>query len=209
MNKQIEEMRKDIYGCNPTECYFGDQCEKCPRTEITKELYNAGYRKASEVEKELADWKAIAEQYQKQFEDCYEEKAKIASEVAREIFAEIEQALLNLEYKTTYRHTHVPLETMVEVGNWILHEAVPQRLAEIKKKYEVTEDVIVVGLERAYDDGYADGKKEVATKILDAIKKKARTGYLLSDPPKIMLEILEQDLIKIIQEVQEDDEMPL
>lgn len=65
------------------------------------------------------------------------------------------------------------------------------------------------GLKRAYDDGYADGKKEVATKILEAIKKKARTGYLLSDPPKIMLEILEQDLIKIIQEVQEDDEMPL
>ena len=66
------------------------------------------------------------------------------------------------------------------------------------------------GFERAYVDGIgfidvliADGKKEVATKILEAIKKKAKTRYLLSDPPKIMLEILEQDLIKIIQEVQE------
>ena len=61
---------------------------------------------------------------------------------------------------------------------------------------------------RAINAGYRKAS-EVAREILEAIKKKARHNYLLSYPSKIMLEILEQDLIKIIQEVQEDDEMPL
>ena len=59
-----------------------------------------------------------------------------------------------------------------------------------------------------YNAGYRKAS-EVVREILEAIKKKARHNYLLSYPSKIMLEILEQDLIKIIQEVQEDDEMPL
>jgi hypothetical protein len=53
MNKQIEDMRKDIYECDPTECYFGDQCEKCPRTEITKALYEQGYRRQSDTAREI------------------------------------------------------------------------------------------------------------------------------------------------------------
>ena len=67
------------------------------------------------------------------------------------------------------------------------------------------------GFERAYANSIgfiyaliADGKKEVAREILEAIKKHARSTYLLSDPPKIMLEILEQDLDRIIQEVTEE-----
>ena len=59
-----------------------------------------------------------------------------AFDVAAEIFAEIEKAISNLEYKCNYRHTHIPLETMTEVVNWVLHECVPNRLAELKKKYE-------------------------------------------------------------------------
>lgn len=53
MNKQIEVMRKDIYECDTTECCFGDQCEKCPKTEIAKALYNAGYRRQDEVAKDI------------------------------------------------------------------------------------------------------------------------------------------------------------
>lgn len=53
MNKQIEEMRKDIYECDPTECYFGDQCEKCPKTEIAKALYDKGYRRQDEIAREI------------------------------------------------------------------------------------------------------------------------------------------------------------
>ena len=46
---------------------------------------------------EVEDWQAIAEGYQKMFEDSYDrhqaEVAKIKAEVAREIFAEIEKCL--------------------------------------------------------------------------------------------------------------------
>ena len=64
-----------------------------------------------------------------------------SNEVAREIFEEIEKILLDLKYTTESRYTHVPIETLEEVGNWILHEIVPQTIAELKKKYteEITE----------------------------------------------------------------------
>lgn len=113
MNKQIEEMADALRTL--------DALQYNPNYTVNYQravgLYSLGYRKASEVEKELADWKAIAEQYQKQFEDCYEEKEKIASEVVIEIFAEIEQAIF--AHGTKYAM---------------------KRLAELKKKYEVTEE---------------------------------------------------------------------
>ena len=59
-----------------------------------------------------------------------------APEVAREIFEEIEKSVANIKYTVdSPRYTHIPVETMVEVCNWILQECIPKRIAELKKKY--------------------------------------------------------------------------
>lgn len=72
----------------------------------------------------------------------YEADYRKASEVAREIFAEIEKSICNIRYDVlSYRHTHIPIETMVEVCNWILQKCIPEKIAELKKKYtEVDEN---------------------------------------------------------------------
>lgn len=57
---------------------------------------------------------------------------------------------------------------------------------------------------KAIDEIVKNTKKKVAEEIFNRIKEKGRARYLLSEPPKIMLEILSQDLIQIIQEVQEE-----
>ena len=89
MNKQIEEMAKTLcedYGECKKCTLSNPECENpCMISEDCERLYNQGYRKASEV--------------------------------AREIFAEIEKAIL--AHGTKYAM---------------------KRLAELKKKYEVTEE---------------------------------------------------------------------
>lgn len=55
----------------------------CNERNYAEEIYNADYRKASDLETEIADLKAIAEQYQKQFEEA-------RTDVAREIFEEMQ-----------------------------------------------------------------------------------------------------------------------
>ena len=55
---------------------------------------------------------------------------------ASEIFEEIEKSIATLKYEVgASRYTHIPVETMVEVCNWILRQCIPERLAELKKKY--------------------------------------------------------------------------
>ena len=87
-DKQIEEMAKiRPYGCEGS-C---KRCSKCDEWMYAERIYNAGYRKASDLEAEIADLNAIAEQYRKQFEEA-------RTDVAREIFEEIEDVLNNIGY---------------------------------------------------------------------------------------------------------------
>ena len=137
-DKQIEEMAKDICECfneNGT-CYQDDKpCDcRCDSFTDAQYLYEKGYRKASEVEKEIADLKAIAEQYQKQFEECYEEKAKIASDVAREIFEEIEKTAKDA-IRILDRYSVIP---MLREAKTSCYKDLLGYIAELKKKY--TED---------------------------------------------------------------------
>lgn len=103
--KQIEEMARTMCGGANDDCIeCNTHCGICEFWTEASILYNAGYRKASDV--------------------------------AREIFAEIEQEICNIEYTVSpYKHTHIPVETMVEVCNWILQKCIPEKIAELKKKY--------------------------------------------------------------------------
>ena len=107
-DKQIEEMAKAIEQARIKATDTTNSMNYGFGVWYAKELYNAGYRKASEV--------------------------------AEEIFAEIEKAIASLEYKAKCRYTHIPVDTMTEVCNWLLHEIVPNRLAELKKKYTEAHD---------------------------------------------------------------------
>jgi hypothetical protein len=52
-----------------------------------------------------------------------------ASNMAREIFEEIEKFLKSQEALSENKR-------LKEVGDWIFHEYLPSQLAELKKKYE-------------------------------------------------------------------------
>lgn len=136
--KQIEEMRKDIYECDPTECCFGDQCEKCPRTEITKALYDKGYRKQEDAD----GWKEIAETYQHMFENA-------KTDVAREIFAEIEKEIksaiaVNYKAREARRNRgYSEINDNMISSIWAkinTLRGIFDFIEELKKKYEVQED---------------------------------------------------------------------
>lgn len=100
--QQIEEMAKDL--CGGADCATCGELMPCFSKHFSKRAVEKGYRKASDV--------------------------------AREIFEEIEKAIATLKYTVdSPRYTHIPVETMVEVCNWILQDCIPKRLAELKKKY--------------------------------------------------------------------------
>ena len=99
-DKQIEEMAKDLASSTHSRCIGTSKtCDICDWQEgclyrgLAKTLNDKGYRKASEVD----DWKEIAESYQKMFEDNYEkhqlELAKVKTDVAREIFEQIDDTM--------------------------------------------------------------------------------------------------------------------
>ena len=92
--KQIEEIAKVICGS----CPDNKECMHCLCADWYKaeSLYNAGYRKQSEV--------------------------------AREIFEEIDKMLMNQECITENQRCK-------EVGDWIFHDYLPRRISELKKKY--------------------------------------------------------------------------
>ena len=56
---------------------------------------------------------------------------------AREIFEEIEEAISAMEYnaKSQTKNATIPIYGMTDVVNWVLHEVVPNRISELKKKY--------------------------------------------------------------------------
>lgn len=104
-DKQIEEMAK----ATMKHCKIDNQCGTCYWSTcnecLSEVLYNAGYRNASEV--------------------------------AREIFEEIEEAISAMEYnaKSQTKNATIPIDSMTDVVNWVLHEVVPNRISELKKKY--------------------------------------------------------------------------
>lgn len=61
------------------------------------------------------------------------EKAK--QEVAEQIFGEIEKSIADLEYKANTPRTTVRIDELKAQVNWVLHEVIPQMIAELKKKY--------------------------------------------------------------------------
>ena len=70
-------------------------------------------------------------------ENLYNKGYRKASDVAREIFAEIEKRIADLEYRANTPRKTVNVEELKEQVNWILHEVVPSTIAELKKKYEI------------------------------------------------------------------------
>lgn len=97
MNKQIEEMAKELCSdCNRS-CAVCNDRDYCISYRAYSGLYNAGYRKSTDV--------------------------------AREIFEEIEKFLKSQEALSENKR-------LKEVGDWIFHEYLPSQLAELKKKYE-------------------------------------------------------------------------
>ena len=137
--KQIEEMEKDIKRmCDEKPADFCNmyECHKC----IATDLYNAGYREASEVaelEKQIEDLKVLLEMCQKSEEGMRElyhndinalleakQKGEIA--VAREIFEEIA--------KIIRLHDEIAKRDKSEYGELIVMD-IGCALAELKKKY--------------------------------------------------------------------------
>ena len=146
-DKQIEEMARSI--CN---CYYrgickmdGNSCDlECGSAFNAYELYNAGYRKASEVEKETFDrlsnnMAKEVEGWKKHFESLYKTaKATVRAEVAREIFEEIEN-VINNELQNNYK-VLPQFEFSNELWNKMSGriEALKEIcdfIAELKKKY--------------------------------------------------------------------------
>jgi hypothetical protein len=58
-----------------------------------------------------------------------------STDVAEEIFAEIEKSIADLEYRANTPRKTVKVEELKAQCDWILHEVVPKALAELKKKY--------------------------------------------------------------------------
>ena len=77
MNPNRELIIKVLEHCAKTDA---NGCYNCPR-ECEADCFSSNARSVlsliKELTKEVADWEAIAEQYQKQFEDCYEENERL------------------------------------------------------------------------------------------------------------------------------------
>ena len=155
--KQIEEMARiiekeddsNIDGCEK-DCNYGDDfyCIDCKYWKENRclhhfnpaeAIYNAGYRKASEVAKLEQDVTRLEQEK----DALIKNYAECMKDYAREIFEDIEKSIATIKYTVdSPRYTHIPIETMVEVCNWILQDCIPKRLAELKKKY-IGEDINV------------------------------------------------------------------
>lgn len=128
--KQIEEMaiiyEEARYKASET---LGSMNEGAGKW-YAKAFYNAGYRKASEVEKELADWKAIAEQYQKQFEEARADVARETVKAIMEKASEKEQYMSDLYGYGGFMIATTDLEDIIRRYIFDTYEE-----AELKKKY--------------------------------------------------------------------------
>ena len=88
---------------------------------------------------EVEEWQKLYADSQKKWEKAYEElETKLEqakTEFAREIFEEIEKAISSMKYNTNTSRKTVKVEELKEQVDWVLHEVVPNRLTELKKKY--------------------------------------------------------------------------
>lgn len=53
----------------------------------------------------------------------------------KRIFDEIDQALLSMKYNAKTARKTVKVEELKEQVDWVLHEVIPNRIAEIRNKY--------------------------------------------------------------------------
>ena len=86
MNKQIKELARDLCECMPFVACDENMhnCESCPNKEMAEYLYNAGYRKQSEVAREI--FTEIEKCFFEELVGCSE--AKILDE---EMFTELKE----------------------------------------------------------------------------------------------------------------------
>ena len=90
---------------------------------------------------EVEVWKSASEQLYKEMSERMLEERKIERKlVAREIFEEIEKLISSTEYTPKTRRKTIEVEELKEQVDWVLHEGVPQLIAELKKKYTESED---------------------------------------------------------------------
>ena len=127
-DKQIEEMAKAV-------CHLDRTCDECMTSfeckamMYAKRFYEAGYRKVDDIFEDIFEGRL--EVVNKKSGD----KLKKASDVAEEIFAEIEK-ILNRIYNTyvfednDYSDDDVAIECAVNYGT-----EVAINIAELKKKY--------------------------------------------------------------------------
>ena len=71
-------------------------------------------------------------------EELYNAGYRKATDVAEEIFAEIEKKIASMEYKVRTSRKTVKVEELIDQMNWLLHKVVPEEIAKLKKKH--TED---------------------------------------------------------------------
>lgn len=141
-DKQIEEIKAIILedcGGDCENCEFHNKAV-CYDNFIANRLYNAGYRKASEVIEEVF---LALDKRTKDEGLVFIKKSDIGNaikkkkvEIAREIFEEIESKIATLEYKAKTPRKTVKVEELKAQVNWVLHEVVPNTIAELQKKYE-------------------------------------------------------------------------
>lgn len=116
-------------------------CDDCQYS-YSKNNQESGMCKICEFKEALA----LIEQYEKTIDNgvetcngCHAKYAEMIrtakAEVAREIFAEIEGEINNLEYRVKTPRKTVKIEELKAQVNWVLHDVVPQTLAKLKKKY--------------------------------------------------------------------------
>lgn len=112
-DKQIAEMTEHLVNIQHD---FDDYCAKpCRECELGGVFNCESYYKATEL---------------------YDKGYRKKSDVAREIFEEIEKRIADLEYKANTTRKTVKVEELKAQVNWILHEVIPSTIAELKMKYE-------------------------------------------------------------------------
>ena len=57
------------------------------------------------------------------------------AKAVEDIFEEIEKAIAGMTYSARTQRKTVKVEELKEQVDWVLHEVVPNRIAELKKKY--------------------------------------------------------------------------
>ena len=93
-----------------------------------------------EIAEELSDTIVMKDELFDEVIKLRTELTKAKTEVAREIFEEIEKSIANLEYRANTPRKTVKVEELKAQCDWILHEVVTKTLATLKKKYtEVAE----------------------------------------------------------------------